>query len=1527
MTTPHTPAVVRQFDTLFSPLETTEQPAWLQRASAQERRQWQTHHTQGHAARRQAMQAFAPVQSLYTYNLLDLAPLDSATVTPDLFLEVQQRQQLDERYPTYLKAMLDDTELLSAKRDAYLATLREEYTLAQIKGHLSKDGKRLLDWIIEGFHDSSAEFAQTGPYFGSNTAICASLRLLGDLTLPGVVVLGADTDDAPCVVYMPGHPEHPLKEYSARTRFFADLAGALTSIEFQRYFLRFIPLRQQKRVLMHWLAEDAVLGAKMAVTPLPQGLRWFEQAQMAARLLDDARYLIPTTAQQAESLRDLSPVFVNAIEAHLMIGAGPGLCCSEEDEGQVPSEWLVPLRVIKPQPANYRRWLPDLSTYRLAEDSAANEQPDTQGLYRIGEHKAIAINQALYRVRQRSSGRWALVHPSDKDAYSPPLHHNGTGAWHHEHEHPEHWQRLSLLRRLGPAVAGLKDERLLQLARVSSTHNNDLRAVYLRDASMPALLLHVVQRAQLYDEVARTLELIRNGLPVPEVDNVPQLRAFHRAVAAYLGKEPAAQRVRRSDEPTPAPPDTPCEGSCNAPPADLYDEWAIRLNRAITLHRFELAQLTTDDAVQELQRRYPHMPLGVAQRLLDTNRARIQAPLLAVPTLPLALDLAEQARALDHDARLSHALEGFTQPALINQDSAILAVRLLEYLDNWPAGTALLLRGGERFGTPLAELGQTDVETTSIYLDDEEGWHAVSSTQVLLAQDMGEFGFYRALLHALGETLAARLGFGLNEPQRLHQQLTQMALARPTRARLLLGMPVQRSWLTNAAIVQHQRAPNRRDQNLFNREPLYTRLERLLTAHRLTLPRRQVNAYITHLLRENEPLGAHVTLLEQERLQLDGSLDRWVEQSPSALIRIQRADVARQLVHAWECRITQMPATVQVEYPQQDELPPLLVQLPAVAVLSVSRALPVDTLSTWLQQFPNLHQLELINLPLTELPQGLQQLRRLTTLNLSRTQLAPSALSTLANLVNLRTLVLNFIDLPVFHWRVRDMTRLLAGNTVRTLTILGAGASFDPGVFAELQSLTHLSLAQNRIRLSEQDVIDLGGLHRLVSLDLSANPLSRMPDLTALQALENLDLSYLNATLADWPVGLERLPQIQRANLRGLVITSVPVDAGRTRGLTMSSEHLPLSMREAFEEDVIASGNHLEDSDESSEQLSGSDSDSDASNEVNLSAAQFTAALQNAPGLFEGMSDDEQVQARQLLDDTGTSVREFFALLLRQDQLFPSGTQQAAMRLRLQALIRGAFSQSLRVELYEQARDAVSCVDRDAVVFSQMENLLEAYLALAKVDDSTAEDELVSMATSHWRALRLREHLSTQIRSWRQPGRRIDYSEIELYFRIALAKRLGLRNQPGEQVFTSYTLWVTQAMLDEACEAVLRSQAAQLPVYLYAQTYWQRHLDFLTTPHMTRINRWRARIGEYLDAVSSGELPPALNPDEQDRLRDILHLSGQLGLHEPLPAVLQLDSGPYRAAYDALQQSVEQARMELTRSIVNEPRPGPSSRS
>ena len=101
---------------------------------------------------------------------------------------------------------------------------------------------------------------------------------------------------------------------------------------------------------------------------------------------------------------------------------------------------------------------------------------------------------------------------------------------------PSAGKRLSLLRRMGPLAAGFDDAHLLELGRVSGADNSSLRQMYLRDRPAPALLVHVLQRARIQDQVTRSMALIAQGLAVPAIDDVPQLQAFYQAVAVYLGQ-------------------------------------------------------------------------------------------------------------------------------------------------------------------------------------------------------------------------------------------------------------------------------------------------------------------------------------------------------------------------------------------------------------------------------------------------------------------------------------------------------------------------------------------------------------------------------------------------------------------------------------------------------------------------------------------------------------------------------------------------------------------------------------------------------------------------------------------------------------------------------------------------------------------------------------------------------------------------------------------------------------------------------
>jgi hypothetical protein len=1514
----------RHFDTLISPLESSDLPPWLQQASAPDRLRLQEHAVLGRHARREATRAFAELKSLFHFNRAELSKKNSTAITAADLLYAHQTRHEQPTYSTYLQVQLQNDSLRIAKEHAYLATLREEYTIASIKGQVGKQGRQILDWLINAFPTSSPEFKDEGPYVDNGVVICSALQLLGNLVLPDILVFGADAADAPCIAFVPGHPQHPLKQYPSREHFFTRLRRDLLSSDFQCFFARFIRFEHRRQVQARCVGRSALIDLPIATVPLQAGLRSHVQTQMVERLLADACFLAPIDADQAKRLADLDGLYPIAVEQHLMQGAGSGISPGEEDEGRAPSDWLAAMRVVRPDAiGGFHHWLPDLSSYQVDDTDSPTGSANAQGIFEHDERKFIAINGAFYSIAKAQTGSWHILHPSEVGVHLPVLRHNGGGAWHHSFEEPQRWNRRTLLRRLGPVCSGLDDERVLSLARIGGVNNAELRQVYQLDKPCPAILLHLFERARIDDEVAGTMSLIRRGQPVPKVDQVAMLDAFYQAIIDHgEAAQNKAPMARTGDRPAALRRDG--DGHCTPVPDDLYLQWFPRLSRAISAHRHEMAQIDTDVAVHNLQRRYPTMPLSVARRFLDMNRELIQGRLqdnTAVLPLPQHLE----AGLLADEGRLSNALAGFEAPTAINNDTFILAFRLIEHLDGWQPDTALLLRRTDRFGTPLAQLGTTDVDTTSVYLDEEEGWSTSTATQVLLAQDMTEYGFYRALLYAFGERQRALLGLGLNEPERLHQRLRELALARPTRARLLLGMQVHTGWLRPPLVAAVRRSPAGADDDMFGQEPAALRVQRLLTQYSTDLPLQTADRYINELLRRAQPIGAEVARLEQERRQLDSVLDEWCADLTTAIGNRARGHAAHQILHAWEAQIyNRQDVSIRLDDHAIIELPPLPVTLSAVITLRVMDIRQIGQLGALLQRLPNLRRLELVHLPLTELPEGLTQLQDLRVLNLSRTQLTPASLVPLRNLTTLQTLILNSMDLEDFSWNAREMRRMLSSGSIQTLTLQDSNTRFATGVFAAigtLPDLMALNLASNQISLTAEDVNDLGELTSLRSLDLSNNPLTRMPNVTRLEYLEELDLATGNAPLTEWPQGLENLPRIRSADLRYHAITSVPQGAGLTPGLRMGSYSLPEAMRLRFEAEMEQVANYANESDAS---LASSLSESPSEDEAPRDRDNDT--MRNAQALLEGMSDEDRALAAQLLDTEQASATEFFSLMLKIAKPGKDPLASAERRTRVQAMIRGAFDSGLRAVLYEESRRAISCEDRDAIVFSDMENLLEADKAQATVDEISAADELIALATSHWRIARLREYLTTQVKGWKDAGQRIDYSEIELYFRIALADRLALRDQPKEQKYVNLTKWVTPAMLDAACDAVRATQNERLPVYLNERRYWQLFLDNHQLPGIVAINRWRDRLGEYLDAAGSdGQLPPQLDASERERLRQLLIDSGRLLVNETLPVTLTLNSREYTNAYSALAAMVEAARLQLTKAMM-EPRPGPSSR-
>jgi hypothetical protein len=1514
-------STVRHFRTLLSPLETAEQPQWLLAATPPQKRLLAKLQQHGRQARKAAMEHFARLSTVYDYarQFDDFGIKDSKDITP---ADLARHSNADlVTYTDYLKPYFRLASLREAKMDAFEASLREEALIAQIQGHVQASGSSCLNQVLANLAQDKQGETPSQALLSTRHPLL-HLNVLGSIAVPQILLICHDSsDDSHCVAFVPGHPQHPLKEYPNRRHFLASLQRELENAEYQAFFERFIPVRHHSAFWAGLHAtSDAATGPALATAAVASGLRGWAFDKMVERITDDAWTLVRATLPDGLGSSGEMRNFSTLIQSHLMLGAGVGVSAGEEAEGRSPSDSIAPLRWVRLPDGSLERWPVDLSRYRLRGDVEAGE-PDEQGLYQINGDTAICINGRFYLVEWHNAlKKWRITSRTEENRYAPILEHNQHGAWHHSLEQPQHWSRLALLRRLGPMVQGFSDDQLLDFACISGVSNAQLRRVYSLDEAPPAMLRETLLRARIHASVTETLQLIKEGKPLPDGEEVPVLYSFRQLVDIRLDRGPTYSRPRRS--PGDAPPTGTCSAdqACNRPPEDVYQEWVSRLNAAIFNHRYELAQVNVDIAVVELQRHYPDIPLTLTRFALDRVRAEVRNALRA-PGQGLLRSLSEDFDPLQEDLRMTRALEGFINPSTANWDTYRLAVGLLEYLQGWPPGTGLVLR--ERYLGPVqASVGPVHVDSTSVYRDEEEGWFASSAHQVLHSQDSTALGFYRSVLYALGESLSQGLGFGLNEPERLYQQLGELAMARPVRARLLLGMPVHRPWLTPVALDPAQRSdPQGGGPGLFEREPVAVRLRALHSGQGMfVLSAPFAEDFIRELLRRDEPVLERVQQLEREHHALR-SLQAWVAGGADIRTRAARANAADRVRFAWESQLNLRMVQLDLTDANLDELPPVPVPLPAVEALTISEV-PITTVGDgFLQRLPNLRHIDLNSPTLANLPQSLGDLAHLTHLDLSRTQVLPGTLHMLSRARHLQNLYLNDMNVNGFHWTAQDMAAVSTSPVLSTLTIERTDTSFADGVFEVLSrapSLVALRLGESHLHLGASEVAALARMTRLRMLDLSGNTLVAAPDFSQMSDLEDLNLR--NTGLTHWPVGLERLGHLAEVDLRGLFFYSVPLGAGSNAALQIREESIPEEDRVRFRSELEAAGGDFLLADHSSASSAGSESSGSGSG-----GPLPPAAL--AAQLLVGLSPQDRQQADTLRADPAAA--NFFAVLWR---------MHGRNRTRLadiQAVLRAAFSDEVRRALFEVV-DEITCVDRDALMFSQMQNLAEAARIMSGIPEDSTPHEMLGFAISQWRSARLQEYVAESTGAWRRQGFDVsDPVEVELYFRRHLAERLGLRHPPTEQAFSVYTRWVTPNMLEQAARSVIAEQQNLLELYLVRQAFWQRYLRFAHARQMSLIDTWRAQVGGYLDSLASeAELPGELPEFERLQLSRVLAQVRGVPVAEALPVGLRLNSVQYTRAYEVLATLVEQAMIELSTPLLSayqqqsgEPRPGPSWRS
>ena len=179
----------------------------------------------------------------------------------------------------------------------------------------------------------------------------------------------------------------------------------------------------------------------------------------------------------------------NAAKAHLidvaenlaliavMAGAGKGLSKLAAVAPEPVVERLVP---VKRADGETRLWKPDLSAYEGNVVLDRNSVPDALGLHRVNGKTWIRQSGKVYETRfDFELNKWRIQHPSDTQAWQPILEHNGQGAWRHSLERPLAWDRLTLLRRMGPITEAFSDEQLLDIAEACDVGDNALRKMHM----------------------------------------------------------------------------------------------------------------------------------------------------------------------------------------------------------------------------------------------------------------------------------------------------------------------------------------------------------------------------------------------------------------------------------------------------------------------------------------------------------------------------------------------------------------------------------------------------------------------------------------------------------------------------------------------------------------------------------------------------------------------------------------------------------------------------------------------------------------------------------------------------------------------------------------------------------------------------------------------------------------------------------------------------------------------------------------
>lgn len=390
---------------------------------------------------------------------------------------------------------------------------------------------------------------------------------------------------------------------------------------------------------------------------------------------------------------------------------------------------------------------------------------------------------------------------------------------------------------------------------------------------------------------------------------------------------------------------------------------------------------------------------------------------------------------------------------------------------------------------------------------------------------------------------------------------------------------------------------------------------------------------------------------------------------------------------------------------------------------------------------------------------------------------------------------------------------------LRRLSLVGNQLTRLAQAIGSMSHLEILDLSENQILLTNASVTELGGLTQLKQLNLNANPmLGRAPNVARMQQLERLELRCTG--INQWPTGATGLTRLRTLDLRDNHITEIPEDVysasgALNLGTDISGNSLSAdTLRRLFEFQQVS--------------------------EISLGLIAMGQGVVVRDALLDasmsstwltGVSELGMTLKRSLWSSLFAypDSRPFFLLLTRLRFTADFRLVYRSLSQRVWEVVEAAAEDSaLRRMLFRMANVGQISADGASLLFSDLHVRVLCYRAMGRARAGTSvEPELAQLLRGLFRLQEVERSAMKNVISRRRTGAVTleQAMELSLAYRVGLAERLNLPAQPRDMNF-HIGVDVIQPTLDWVyAEVVKLEHSPALPDWMSTQPFWIEYLE------------------------------------------------------------------------------------------------------